>query len=664
MWSRLSISLKLALSMAVILGVLAIAAGTAVWRIHIADTRVKVMAVQNTPFLDTASHLGATFNHFDGVMNSYVLAATLKDWSLAASKWIKVEGLGHEIQADMDSLQKTHEDPSGMVQFQKAWAAYEGFAEETHQATLHHQSARAVTIQTVTNSPATQGVTSALNALDQFAEHTALTGAISTEGNLAATQDMMVAACVLTVLIVLAALWMQWRGIAKPLRQLALVAEGLAVGDVSQTVPATAQDETGALAGAFRRLVTYLNDLGARAELMGRGDLTQAPVPASDQDVLGHALQTMHTNLRTLLQTAQETGHAVRDHAQTVRMLAEQAQQSTKQIAEAVHQSALASGESAEGLQHIAQSMQELKTAGDQVADRTDLQAHAAHAQGQALTAMKGAQTHMVEAVNRMDTLTAASRSAADEGRHEVEDTLRAMENISEVTQTAADAIHRLGDRSTEIGAIVHVIADIADQTNLLALNAAIEAARAGEAGQGFAVVADEVRRLAEQSAEETQRIRGLIAGIQQDVALSVETMTRGQSAIGDGKSVASRTEKALGALDTAVSQVVADMQGMVHVVQIVEEQSRIVERQMDQIGSATQDNAAAATEMAAATADVADTVQGLAAIAEETASGMDTVADTSQQVTASADQLFQSAQSLATAADQLGVLVDSYHLG
>lgn len=664
MWSRLSISLKLALTMIVILGILAVADGTAVWRIHVADKRVRVMAVQNTPFLATTSHLGSTFNHFDGVMNSYVLAATLKDWPLAASKWTKVQGLGRKIQADLRGLQEIHEDQTGIAQFDKAWAAYDGFAQQTHQAVLLRDGARAVTIQTVTNSPATQSVTTALNDLDQYAEHRALVGAVTTEGNLGATQDLMIAAWIVTMLIVLAALWMQWRGIAKPLRQLALVAEGLAVGDVSQTVPATAADETGALAAAFRRLMTYFNDLGAVAELMGQGNLTQAPVPAGDQDALGHALQTMHTNLRTLLQTAQDTGHAVRDDAQTVRVLAEQAQQSTKQIAGAVRQSAQASGESAQGLQHIAQSMQELKTAGDRVADSTDVQAQAATAEGKALTAMKGAQTQMVAAVHRMESLTATSRSAADDGRREVEATLQAMEKITEVTQTAAEAIHRLGDRSNEIGTIVHVIADIAAQTNLLALNAAIEAARAGEAGQGFAVVADEVRRLAEQSADEAQNIRGLIAGIQQDVTLSVETMTQGQSAITEGTHVASRTQKALGALDTAVSQVVEDMHSMVRVVEVVEEQSRVVEHQMDQIGSATQDNAAAATEMAASTADVADTVQGLAAIAEETASGMDTVADTSQHVTASAEQLFHSAESLAKAADQLGALVDSYHLG
>ncbi|MED5612095.1 methyl-accepting chemotaxis protein, partial [Pseudomonas sp. JH-2] len=74
-----------------------------------------------------------------------------------------------------------------------------------------------------------------------------------------------------------------------------------------------------------------------------------------------------------------------------------------------------------------------------------------------------------------------ASHQAGD-GRQVVEQSIAAMNLLSEKISYASTHIEALNSRTVNIGQILEVIKGISEQTNLLALNAAIEAARAGEA--------------------------------------------------------------------------------------------------------------------------------------------------------------------------------------
>jgi methyl-accepting chemotaxis protein len=128
---------------------------------------------------------------------------------------------------------------------------------------------------------------------------------------------------------------------------------------------------------------------------------------------------------------------------------------------------------------------------------------------------------------NAVSTSEASNQStqAAREGRDRVVETVDAIQTMTHDVQNTSLMIEGLAAQGRDIGKVLDVIRAIAEQTNLLALNAAIEAARAGEAGRGFAVVADEVRALAHRTAQSTQEIEKMVAGIQNGTGAAVSSM-------------------------------------------------------------------------------------------------------------------------------------------
>lgn len=110
------------------------------------------------------------------------------------------------------------------------------------------------------------------------------------------------------------------------------------------------------------------------------------------------------------------------------------------------------------------------------------------------------------------------SSKSAHDGKEATEEMINAIQMIREATskisnQTAQSntEIQEIISIFNEISTKTNVINDIVFQTKLLSFNASVEAARAGEQGKGFAVVAEEVGKLAEMSGNSSKEISELL---------------------------------------------------------------------------------------------------------------------------------------------------------
>ncbi|WP_109109428.1 methyl-accepting chemotaxis protein [Azospirillum sp. TSO35-2] len=182
--------------------------------------------------------------------------------------------------------------------------------------------------------------------------------------------------------------------------------------------------------------------------------------------------------------------------------------------------------------------------------------------------------------------LAGEAQTVTADGSRTVQSAVVRMEQIAEAVQGAATRVTELSTASERIAEIVSTIEAIAKQTNLLALNATIEAARAGEAGKGFAVVASEVKNLSNQTARATEDIRTRIDALKAEMGAIVASMEGGTRAVTAG-------EEAI----RAVSDRMAD----------IGDHIGRTEQRMSDIASILTQQTAAANEVAAGTARIAE---------------------------------------------------------
>ena len=224
-------------------------------------------------------------------------------------------------------------------------------------------------------------------------------------------------------------------------------------------------------------------------------DFSGVKMTNDELGLIATSVQDMTTSLGGIVEQIRETSNAMSEHSNKLSDTSEQTLAANGEISKAVEDVALGSTNMANSISDINTDLssmnEETQTIDSSVSD-IEAQTHAVL---ESSAMMSDRMHHMQESSDKMES---------------------GISVISERIQKVNAVVEKVSD-------IIGVIEDISGQTNLLSLNASIEAARAGEAGRGFAVVAEEIRVLSDNTNNELNSIKEIIAELVQECEACVK---------------------------------------------------------------------------------------------------------------------------------------------
>lgn len=400
-----------------------------------------------------------------------------------------------------------------------------------------------------------------------------------------------------------------------------------------------------------------LRRVAAMAQRISDGDLTVEPVVLTQRDEVGQmaeAFNIMTANLRRIIGQLNETTRALNERGGQLSASAEEAARVTQQIAETIEQVASGTGEQSRSVHDVVGNVDQLKQVIDRVGGGAAEQARVVDDGRRLIEEMNAAVQGVAENARQVASASGNSMEIARNGGDTVQRTVQGMEEIHRTVFETADKVQQLGEHSAKVGEIVAVISEIAEQTNLLALNAAIEAARAGEHGKGFAVVADEVRKLAERSAESAKEIAVLVVNMKSGVDEAVQAMQVGTDEVERGMERARDAGEALVNIVTALEATDRQVQGITREAMAIAERGERVIDSVREVARITEENTVSAEQMTAHSDDVVRAIESISAVSEQTAASSEEVSAAAEEMHASILEMADAVRELARMAEEL----------
>lgn len=541
----------------------------------------------------------------------------------------------HAAMARFEALPLDDEDKKFMDQLHAAWATWNGVNQEVWEA-LGKDDSQAAWEALDKRSPATKAMLAVLDGMAKDLAGEAKEGREVGAAKAHAATLTIVWSAVVAALAALALSVVITLSITRPLDKIREASQRIALGDVDQNIDYQGKDEVGALAEAFRSLVSYIKGVAQAAAGIAQGDVNVVVVPKSEKDVLSvnmaqalSALQQLLVDSRTVIDAARsgdlkkraDVGRysgAYRDMLGGLNDVLGAVDAPMREATQALERLAVrdlsqraradfsgdyarmmdsvnrATDNLAESLRNVSYATEQVSAASSQIAASSHSVAQGASEQASALEETSAALTQMAAATKQNADSARKASGLADNACRTTETGRSAMSSMT-------SAMLQIRESSEATAAIIRDINEISFQTNLLALNAAVEAARAGDAGRGFAVVAEEVRNLAARSKEAAQKTESLIS--------------KSMSLARKGEEISGQVSENLASVTHAVQEVNAIV---AEIASASGEQAEGIEqsnRAMAQMDQTTQQAAANSEETSSASEALAAQARDLAAL-------------------------------------------------
>jgi len=419
----------------------------------------------------------------------------------------------------------------------------------------------------------------------------------------------------------------------------------LAAGDL--TVAASAQPVRIASFGSdeIGRMARTVNSLGASIDSM-----------------LAH-YEDARVNLSEMIAGVRGTTGQLQDQTIQVREAAHKLRGGTEDVSRAIEQVACSVEQTSQSAGDTNSAVGQLQSAIEAIAGGASEEARQVQVATSTAAQMADGVEQVAASAQEVAEASRDARKAAQQGADAVRETVAGMAGIQAVVTDAAEKVTELGVLSSQIGAVVETIDEIAEQTNLLALNAAIEAARAGEHGRGFAVVADEVRKLAERSSRETRQIADLIKKVQDGTEQAVTAMRRGADEVKGGSVRADEAGRALEDILQAVENTARQVGEIATAAQQLAAGAGSVTDAMRSMSAVVEENMAASEQMSAQSSGVSSAITSIAELARNQSASTREVTSRTEAMTGDVSVMTAEIDDLADTVSGLERLVGRFKL-